>query len=520
MIKKKLVALGLATVMVASVFAGCGSKNAGETDATVANGSGDGRPTISIMTIDHSGSPLSADGSDEVKERVFEYTNTNVEFTFVANDSYEDKLGVTLMDQKNMPMIITVGGDMNATIVSAAKAGAFWDLNDFIWDKEKYPNLSQANKDVMKQLVVDGQQIGVYRARPIGRNGLGYRKDWADKLGLSEPETIEDVYNMAYAFTKNDPDGNGIDDTYGLALCKYDGPFDIIQAWFGAGNGWVEKDGELVPSFETEEYLEALNWIRKMYDEGLVYQDFAVRDTNTWQDGVKNGECGMMLDVLDSSTRIWDYLVNNQIPAVNGDATASMNLVGAIKKDENSEPVTQATSGMGGFFVITKAAKTEEDVENCLTFLDKMCDDEMLTLADYGLEGKTYTVEDGKIVANTQLQPNEKAMNGLNQVVAYIPNITLDNVKRTERKELEEEIKADNVQYAVFNPAAGYLVNSETYSMNGASLDQIMDDARIQYICGQIDESGLQAAIKNWETQGGSKVKEEVNALYQADQTK
>ncbi|MFQ9511965.1 MAG: ABC transporter substrate-binding protein, partial [Lachnospiraceae bacterium] len=76
------------------------------------------------------------------------------------------------------------------------------------------------------------------------------------------------------------------------------------------------------------------------------------------------------------------------------------------------------------------------------------------------------------------------------------------------------------VQYAVFNPAAGYLVNSETYSMNGASLDQIMDDARIQYICGQIDESGLQAAIKNWEAQGGAKVKEEVNALYKADETK
>ena len=35
-----------------------------------------------------------------------------------------------------------------------------------------------------------------------------------------------------------DPDGNGKDDTYGLCLCKYTGPLDIIQAWFGAGNQW------------------------------------------------------------------------------------------------------------------------------------------------------------------------------------------------------------------------------------------------------------------------------------------
>ena len=50
---------------------------------------------------------------------------------------------------------------------------------------------------------------------------------------------------MLYKFTYDDPDGNGANDTYGLEMCKYTGPWDIIQTWFGCGNGWVEQDGKL-----------------------------------------------------------------------------------------------------------------------------------------------------------------------------------------------------------------------------------------------------------------------------------
>ena len=81
---------------------------------------------------------------------------------------------------------------------------------------------------------MDGQIIGIPRSRAIGRNGLGYRTDWAEAVGITEaPKTVEDVYDMLYKFTYDDPDGNGANDTYGLEMCKYTGPWDIIQTWFG-----------------------------------------------------------------------------------------------------------------------------------------------------------------------------------------------------------------------------------------------------------------------------------------------
>ncbi len=538
---KKLTALMLTAAMAAGSLAGCGGSpstpttTAANNTTTAANNNNTTTttpaennkpaemPKVTFQAIDHQGGFFSAgnaEGHEEVLQKVKDYTGIDIEYIPVANDSLEEIVGVTLLDTKNLPMIMTWGGNLNATIISAAKAGAFWNLEDYIFDETKYPNLSKANKDVLKQITVDGHIIGLYRARPIGRNGFGYRKDWADKLGLSAPETVEDIYNMAKAFTEQDPDGDGQKNTYGLCLCKYTGPIDIIQTWFGAGNAWIEKDGKLIPSHMTDEYWEAVNYVKKMYDEGLVYSDWAIRDTNTWTDGVKNGECGMMLDVLDSSRRIWDYFVNNNIPAVNGDEFASMGFVGAIAKEKGGQPTITATTGMNGFFMITKGAKTEADLEACLTYLDKMCDDEMMTLADHGLEGIGYEMQDGYLVdINTDWTPAQKPHTGLNQTVCYIPEQAArePQVKKTDRVILEEQIKNDNINYAVFNPASGYLAGSDTYALNGATLDTALKDARTQYICGEIDEAGFRAAMDTWLAQGGQQIIDEVNALYQAD---
>ncbi|MCR5606986.1 MAG: extracellular solute-binding protein [Treponema sp.] len=508
----------IATVMTAATLAAliglasCGNSGKATTGKT-------GRPRVTFMLTDYEGSPLTGEHAQEVIDKMTEWTNTDVEFTFVANDSYEEKMGLALASPDDMPMVMHVG-KVNLGIVDAANAGAFWDLNEFIWDSEKYPNLSKANKDVCKSLTIGGKLIGVYKARDIGRYGLGYRTDWAEKLGLSEPKTIEDVYNMMHAFTYNDPDGDGLNNTYGLAMCKYTGPFDIIQAWFGAGNGWTEQNGKLIPVHQTKEYKEALDWMKKMYEDGLIAPDWAVRDTATWQDQVKKGEAGMFIDVMDGSRRIWDYFVNNNVPSVlDPSQPAGMTLVGPINGK------TLATSGYNGFLVVTKAAKTKAQVEACLHYIDKMCDSEMLTLAAYGLKDINYTIDaDGFLVDTDTKDPSaSKCHSALNQTQCFIPTMLANNkpsVKQTPRKMKELEVIKNNEQYAVFNPALSFLANSETYATQGAILDQLLSDARTQYICGQIDAKGLQSAFDKWNKQGGESVINEVNEQYKANQLK
>lgn len=516
---KKALSISLAATMAAALLTGCGGS--AQSSSTAASGSttteNNGRPAISFMIPTFYGTEFSNDGADTVIKTYEDYTNTTVNWRLEANDTYKDKFGMTLMDKDNMPMVLTASGAMDANIVDAAKKGAFWDLSEYLKDSEAYPNLSQANENVLNALTVDGQVVGIPRTRAIGRYGLAYRTDWAEAVGITEaPTTIEEVYDMWYKFTYNDPDGNGVDDTYGLELCKYTGPLDVMQTWFGCGNEWVEQDGKLVPVHQTAEYKEALDFMRKIYEEGLIRPDWATVDTSTWEDGCKKGEAGSFLDTMDGAKRIWNYFTNNNVASVTDPSTtATMTMVGPVNGH------TLATSGYNGFYLITKSgAKTEEDLKNCLSFLDKMNDNEMLELADYGLEGVSYNLnENGNIVMNKELDASQTPNCGLNQAIAYIPNCSSTGLQLEKaQSQIESEAcEKVNEQYAVFNPALGYLANSSVNAEVGTDIELIIEDARTQYICGQIDEAGLEAAAQQWLDRGGAQLVEELNTLYQAD---
>ena len=227
----------------------------------------------------------------------------------------------------------------------------------------------------------------------------------------------------------------------------------------------------------------------------------------------------MFVDVMDGGQRIWQYFLDNDVKSVTDPSqNATMTMVGPVNEK------TLATSGFNGFFLITKAgAKTEEDVKNCLTFLDKMCDDEMMVLADYGLEGVTYNInEEGKLEKVNGVDMNTAPNRGLNQSLAYIPNAlpTTPEIDMTEPKQKQYEIYEYNEAFAVRNPAMGYLANSEVNAEVGTDIEQIIEDARTQYICGQIDDAGFDAAAKQWSDRGGDRLIEEINKLYQEDTTK
>jgi len=219
---------------------------------------------------------------------------------------------------------------------------------------------------------------------------------------------------------------------------------------------------------------------------------------------------------MDSAKRIWNYYTINNVKSVmDPSVTATMTLVGPINEK------TLATSGFNGYYLISKAgAKTEEDLINCLSFLDKMCDDEMMVLADWGLEGITYDInEEGVAVLKEELEASQTPQVGLNQVICYIPNLEPQSIslEKAESTLAQDASYAANIEFAVFHPALGYLANSEANSEVGLDIEQIIDDARTQYVCGQIDEAGFEKAAQQWLDRGGDKVIEEVNALYQAD---
>src|SRR5690625_4059859 len=80
---------------------------------------------ISIMTTAHNPDPPTND-SPNVKA-LGEYTNTDLDITFVPASNYDDRFNITL-GSGDLPMIMVA--DKTPSFIQAVRDGAFWDLTD------------------------------------------------------------------------------------------------------------------------------------------------------------------------------------------------------------------------------------------------------------------------------------------------------------------------------------------------------------------------------------------------------
>lgn len=492
--------------LVASLLAACssgGGSNSSGSDNNAPNNSttvakAEERPHISVM-LPNFAAETPAD-NNPVMQKLEELTNAEVEFQLVPSSSYDDKFNITLASGKLPDLMVVLS--KSPSFINAARSGAFWDLTPYLKD---YPNLSQANEIILNNASIDGKTYGIYRARALGRNGVTIRKDWLANLNLKSPTTIDEFYNVLKAFTENDPDGNGKKDTYGLIASKFNGPWDIMQVWFGAPNGWGEENGKLIPAHTTPEYLEALKFFHKLYEEGIVNQDFAVMDATKLSDLMVNGNGGVMVDVADNAQRIEAKILEKDETQ-----TDVVDVLQAMVGPEGHRDLP--TSGYAGMIAISKSGvKTEEELKQVLTFLDRLNDEELQMLMGSGVEGIHYEKKEDYIVPTTD-KLKLQDLNGMNQILMFIPETLGLTVEQTPLRKKVAETQKANESIVIPNP--GEPLISDVYAQKGPQLDNIINDARIKFIVGQIDEKGLQDAFALWEKNGGTEYVEEVNKLY------
>ena len=229
---------------------------------------------------------------------------------FEANDSQYDT---------NVSMVISMGSLPDIMVVSSqdeveqlVEAGLIEDLtesyNNCISDRIR--KMYESYGDSLKDMVTyDGKIMALPETNITdGPNLVWLRKDWMDKLGLSEPHTIDDVVNIVKHFISEDPGNNGVDasgkpNTVGLAVdtdvtgeCGYSSEFllDIIFACFGAyPKQWIMNDeGEIVYGSVTDEAKESLSDISSLYNQGVIDNDFLLRTSTNICELIENGLCG------------------------------------------------------------------------------------------------------------------------------------------------------------------------------------------------------------------------------------
>ncbi|ALA43025.1 MULTISPECIES: extracellular solute-binding protein [Paenibacillus] len=494
---KKGVSGLLAVLMVMSVFlAACGDKGAEDQSGQTYDPKS--KLEFTWLNVLHTASPP----TETIKSKIEEYTNSKITFNWVPDASKEERI-TTALASGELADMVTLTMMTNSSVRSSLKSGLFWDVGKYLDD---YENLKKIPPEVREAASIEGVLYGVPFQKNLARAGLVIRQDWLDRLGLKVPTTLDELYEVARAFTEDDPDGNGKNDTTGFvdrSDLRYSS-FKTLSSYFGTPNGWkVDESGKFTPEFDTPQYLETLKYSNKLYKNGYLSKDFAVTAKTDQQQQFAQGKAGIYTGMIDiSNLRTLSQGLQKGLKLVP---------VNKISNGDGKYHVWSEGSGVGGLLAFPKSeVKTEAELKRLLQFVDDLIDKDVYMYMTGGIEGTHYKIEkDGAFkITNTDLWQAD-----VQPFSSSRPSEVTYNLKDANpEKELANELVRENNEFAVLDPTVP--LDSVTANEQGTELEKIITDASFKFIMGELDEAGFKAAVENWKNSGGSRITAEYEEAY------
>lgn len=400
--KRKIVAMLLTAAMTLSLLAGCGQKEAQvssegkkeestQVSAQEKSTEAEAQPTekkeITVLILERG--KCSADEGTMEQNRWTEWINENspVKVKWIAVPRTESVAKTNaLFASDSAPDLVWEFG--KSFMDNLYLQGVIQPVDDYI---EQYSTEYKAYLEEHQELVPyltedDGQMYAFSSARSpltIVNHGMWIRQDWLDNLGLDMPTTVEELYEVALAFTKDDPDGNGVDDTYGVTF-NYNG-FSIMQTLFGKPEKDIVIEDDTVSLWTgSEGYRQCYTMLKNMYENGIIDPEY-VTDTNYERQTqlLTTGKAGIYLASYDISAN-WRALKENcpeaNLVPMESVAAPDGNVYGLYQ-----EPAPFRTVCMNA---------NAKDPEACIQFLDWMLTEGWYTLT-YGIEGEHYNLVNG-----------------------------------------------------------------------------------------------------------------------------
>jgi putative aldouronate transport system substrate-binding protein len=384
----------LITTLAATMLTGCKSKEQVKDSANTQSESSEIKPFTLTYWVSL---PSALQGvvtnydQTEIFKELQKRTGVTVKFTHPTKGQESEQFGLMLATQQ-LPDVIEysmykyAGGPQKAI-----NDKVIVPLNDYM----KYmPNLSgilAENKDLNKQIKTDE---GKYYSAPTLQidpflwltKGIVMRKDWLDELGLQAPTTIDEWHDVLTQFkTKKGATAPLLGPIGELETARFLSPFGLASSDF-----YLDDKGQLQFGATQPGYKEFLTTMNKWFKEGLIDPDFAITDSKSFDSKVTTGKAGAYIVSLNGGMGRYLDLTRKDNP--------TFDLVGVqiptLKKGD--VPYYGATSAAyrdGGNLSITTSNKNPIDTAK---WIDYAYGKEGHMLFNFGVEGVTYTMENGK----------------------------------------------------------------------------------------------------------------------------
>ncbi|GAA0975492.1 extracellular solute-binding protein [Nocardiopsis tropica] len=212
-------------------------------------------------------------GNNSFFDHVNGRLGSTVRFNFQDGNTIIDKMNAVIAGRDVAD--ITMFPDWVINLIpqfNRAVGELFEDLTPYLAGDAAaaYPLLANLESDAWRWNVFNGQLQGVpWPSEPFS-NWVLYRRDLLEEYGLEPPTSPDDLFAIGEEI--NDPDGNR------WAF----GDFNLsIRQVFGAPKQWRYENGELIHMFETDEWRASVEYMRRIFDAGLVHPDVVAQADNS-----------------------------------------------------------------------------------------------------------------------------------------------------------------------------------------------------------------------------------------------
>ncbi|MGI2293895.1 extracellular solute-binding protein [Paenibacillus sp. GXUN7292] len=344
-------------------------------------------------------------------------TNIKVNFELVPFESLTEKRNLALAGS-NYPDAFYSARVPAADLMKYGAAGTFIKLNDLIDQHapnfkklmEKYPDLKRGLTMPDGNIYSMPSFYGPEFLPMLIGTPLWVKQSWLDKLGMEEPTTTDELYHYLKAVKETDLNENGKADEIPYAGTGIAPLIEQLNGAWGFGNRglghkFVDQYDNKLRFYRTDpKYKEVIDYVRKLYEEGLIDKEiFTIKTAALYA----KGQEGVFGATINPSPKTQlnqeDYIGLGALKGPYGDQIYSHLKVPLV---------------WPGAFVITDKNKHPEET---IRWMDYFYGDEGATFYFMGVENVTYTKSaDGELEFVEDITKNKDGLTMDQALAKYI----------------------------------------------------------------------------------------------------
>ncbi|MPM11121.1 hypothetical protein SDC9_57460 [bioreactor metagenome] len=343
----------------------------------------------------------------EVQKRV----NAKVEFEVIPIVDYQTKVSLALNTGTNAPDVILYQSTKGENAALSLN-GAIVPISDYeAWTPNFNARVKEfgLEEDVAALKLKDGKRyfLPALFDVPFYDGGLILREDLLKKYNLTAPKTFDDLYQVLKVFKQHNPS------SYPLTILA--GPRVLYRmtmpAWgISLGKNGASGSNTLSWDYATkryfagaisEQYKSYITYMHKLYAEGLLDPEMAEPiDGDRWTQKLATGKA------------MASYAYYDQIGGVTANSTIDgfkLQMYPALAGPAGAHHQPKSKTGSGILFPIKTAKRS--DFEQLVRTVDEMFfSEENAKLWCLGVEGTTYTVQNGKVVFSDEIRNSSEGI--------------------------------------------------------------------------------------------------------------